>query len=160
MPCRRHPTPPPTHPPALHTMPAGVGGVWCFDISTYAGKQWGGSPRAGPRPQTHTESVRPTNGGGGKNSWDEGGKKEVRRRQSCRERQIRGPRWRGRSRTVCVLMCVCACAYSTGLVTSGVIFLASRRDSEIIRNVSTHWRLHRATNSLSLSFALALFYCS
>lgn len=55
-------------------------------------------------------------------------------------------------------MCVCVCLLST-LVTSGVIFLASRRDSEIIRNVNTHWSLYSyefsVSFSLSLSFAVA-----
>lgn len=53
---------------------------------------------------------------------------------------------------------VCVCLLST-LVTSGVIFLASRRDSEIIRNVNTHWSLYSyefsVSFSLSLSFAVA-----
>lgn len=47
-------------------------------------------------------------------------------------------------------------AHSATLVTSGVIFLASRRDSEIIRNISTHQSLYFYEFSVSLSLSLAL----
>lgn len=58
--------------------------------------------------------------------------------------------------SICVLCaCVCVCLLST-LVTSGVIFLASRRDSEIIRNVNTHWSLY--SYEFSVSFSRSLFH--
>lgn len=51
-----------------------------------------------------------------------------------------------------------ACAHPAATVTSGVIVLAPKRDSEVIRNVNTQWSLLFYEFSLSLSLFVSLSF--